>query len=80
MKVEKTIEVETEMTKETEAEISENVKREVKEEDIVDMALTRSGAANPEVAPELEMLESVMSNYCFSRNTSFNDLLEQLRS
>lgn len=66
-------EVGIERTKRVGTENSKGTEKEVREEDNVDKISACFDAAESETRPELEVLKSEMKEYCFFRNTSFND-------
>lgn len=53
------------------------MEREVKEKEIVATTPTGFSAAEPKAGPEVQLLKSAKKKYCFTRNTSCNDLDEE---
>lgn len=53
------------------------IRRELKKENNVHKTSTGLGAAKEGAGPKLEVLKSAVKNYCFIRDTLFNDLQEE---
>lgn len=67
-------EVDTEKATEVGAGNSDEAAMEMQEKDIVETTPTGFGATKMEAGPEVEVVKFAMKNYCFIRDTFFNDL------
>lgn len=68
---------EAENAEATRTENSEKMKKKVIGENIVHVIPTSSAAAEPEVGPEIEVLETAMKQHCLIQEALFSDFEER---